>query len=571
MAFGSFQTALSGMQSTQSNIGVIGNNIANVNTNGFKGSKLEFRNLLSQSYNNPASTSQSNEVGKGVKSFVNNIMNQGALEPTGNSKDIAIDGHGFFILTSGDRTEYSRVGSFRTQELDDKILLTDDSTGFIVQGWNAEYPFENEAPTIDTTDVPVNLEIPINTLERGRASNFVTISGNLNASEPIVSDTENTISSPALFDGQNPATGTTDLATLTDPITGSPNLLFPDIASNGEITVSALKGSLNITETFKYGTDGTTISQFMEWAEKALGITTPTDPTALYQPSGISIDTNGSLQIGSGKGEANAITEFKMSLKTDNETKSITNFTSESASTKKNISASGFTVIDKDGNTHQIDISFSKDNIDDTGTTWSFTIEGDDHFDATGSRQIGSGSIKFGLEGEVLSFTPNLVSFNYLDQEGNSQSQFLNLDMNSLAQLATGERASQLNFKEDGFAKSLLTDYFIADGGTIMGVYANGFTEEIGKIAVASFVNDENLARTSNGYWDTSNQNTQIFITESGIGKAGSIRSKFLESSNVKLTDEFTKLIIAQRSYQSASNALKVSNEILQSLADLSR
>ncbi len=567
MSFSSFQVAVSGMKANQESMSVIGNNIANVNTDGFKGARYQFKDILSHEVNSPLSQTQNlNEVGLGVTGVTNNLMEQGSLTPGATDKDMAIEGDGFFIVGNDFTTEYTRVGNFRPNEFDDKIVLSDNASGYVLQGWNASYPFTNEAPTFDTDIAPTNIELGLGTFTRGRASNFVNIKGNLNASEEI-NDDENTLTTFPLSSGSALITGTTDLSTISDPSNPS-NTLFPNISTeNGAITLNAFKGSSKIQETFQYGIDGTTVDDFMTWAENALGISLPASPDATFAPGGISIE-NGQLTILSGTGANQSIRNISLSYNNDTESKNILDFSESLPPNSTSKSSTGIKVIDEEGIEHTLELTFTKSNIETDGTKWTFNIESSENFQASGERLIDSGTIKFDLEGKLLDFTPNLITFNFKDSTGANSSQFLNLDLSEMTQLSSAN-GSEVSFSQDGFAKGTLVDYYIADGGVIMGIYDNNNTEEIAKIAMATFMNSENLVRTGTGNWRVYDNNQEVTIGESGTGKAGNIRSKFTEQSNVDLTTEFGKLIIAQRSFQSASNALQVSNEILRNLASL--
>jgi len=145
-------TAASGMKSQQKQVDTIANNIANVNTGGFKRSRLNFRSLLYQTYREPgAPTSQSQvnpvglQIGSGVEiSGSAKSFRQGELEPTGADFDIAINGQGFFRLSlpNGD-FRYTRDGNFHR-----------DGTGTVVN--NQGYKLET-MPTIaqDVIDLSI--------------------------------------------------------------------------------------------------------------------------------------------------------------------------------------------------------------------------------------------------------------------------------------------------------------------------------------------------------------------------------------------------------------------------------
>jgi flagellar basal-body rod protein FlgG len=130
-------SAATGMKAQETNIDVISNNLANVNTTGFKKSRADFQDLMYQYVMEPgAPTSQTTinptgiQVGLGVKTAgVQKLFTQGDLSSTGNQLDIAIEGDGFFQVTRPDGTlAYTRTGAFRLDQ--NGQMVTSD--GFIV-------------------------------------------------------------------------------------------------------------------------------------------------------------------------------------------------------------------------------------------------------------------------------------------------------------------------------------------------------------------------------------------------------------------------------------------------------
>jgi flagellar basal-body rod protein FlgG len=154
MATRSLRTAASGMYAQQLNIEVISNNIANMNTTGFKRNKAEFQDLMYQdvpvnstSDANGEITSSSNEIqiGNGVQPVSSQkIFEQGDIQPTGNQFDFAIQGKGFFQVTKSDGTfTYTRDGSFKVNAegkmvtssgylLEPEIAITDETVSIAV-------------------------------------------------------------------------------------------------------------------------------------------------------------------------------------------------------------------------------------------------------------------------------------------------------------------------------------------------------------------------------------------------------------------------------------------------------
>jgi len=126
----SLWTGISGLDANGSAMGVIGNNIANVNTVGFKGSSMAFSDILSQSL---TGASGGNQIGRGVSlSAVQTQFLQGSFESTGSATDMAIDGSGFFVVKDASGGKYyTRAGQFIID--DDGYLVNPDN--LVVQGY----------------------------------------------------------------------------------------------------------------------------------------------------------------------------------------------------------------------------------------------------------------------------------------------------------------------------------------------------------------------------------------------------------------------------------------------------
>ncbi|MBP8772991.1 MAG: flagellar hook protein FlgE [Aeromonadaceae bacterium] len=149
----SFNIALSGLNASQKHLDVTANNIANVNTTGFKGSRAEFSDVYSSSVFANAKT----VVGNGVQTAaVTQQFHQGALQSTNSALDLAIKGEGFFVtsgeLTSQDRT-YTRAGAFQIN--DDGYVTT--SQGQYLQVYQVNEDGTPKAVSLDSTQA---LQIP---------------------------------------------------------------------------------------------------------------------------------------------------------------------------------------------------------------------------------------------------------------------------------------------------------------------------------------------------------------------------------------------------------------------------
>ena len=121
-----FSTAISGIKAAQANLDVISNNIANASTVGFKASRAEFAEIYA------SSVSGGSNAGQGVElTEIRADFSQGSLDFTGNGLDLAISGNGFFIVSNGGASEYTRAGSFL---VDRDGFLTNES-GNRLQGY----------------------------------------------------------------------------------------------------------------------------------------------------------------------------------------------------------------------------------------------------------------------------------------------------------------------------------------------------------------------------------------------------------------------------------------------------
>ncbi len=175
--FGALSTARSGLIATGASLSVIGNNIANVNTVGFKGSRTEFSDLLSAQ----GGGGSAGKIGLGTRiGRVGTLFTQGNIENTGQPTDLAIEGNGFFVVGSGDGNLFTRAGNFRLDAHGQLVTFQ----GLPVQGFTLN---DSDAPVGAPTDVAVTgaSSQPIPTT-------LVQLKSNLRADAPVL---------PGGFDG----------------------------------------------------------------------------------------------------------------------------------------------------------------------------------------------------------------------------------------------------------------------------------------------------------------------------------------------------------------------------------
>ena len=176
--------AISGLRGHQIMMDVIGNNIANVNTVGFKAGRVNFQDILSQTLHGATAPSgglgsiNPAQIGLGMTvAGIDVLQTQGNLQSTGKTTDMAIQGDGFFVESDGAGTYYTRDGAFDIA-LDGS--LANPASGMKVQGWQAD-----SAGKIDITQPISNLIIPIGQRTTALATSNVTLSGNLDAGAAV--------------------------------------------------------------------------------------------------------------------------------------------------------------------------------------------------------------------------------------------------------------------------------------------------------------------------------------------------------------------------------------------------
>ena len=216
----SFSTALSGLAANNTALDVVGNNLANLNTTGFKSDAIEFKDIMGQ-------TSGSTEIGAGVAtSGTSKQFTQGSIQPTAGALDAAIEGNGVFVLrNNAGSTLYTRAGSFKFDGTG--TLVT--ATGEKVQGWTAVNGVLNKTGNIGDISITAVASQP------PTATTNMTLTANLDASAPVNA----TFSTPLQVVD---SLGVTHILTYTFTKTGS-NAWDYDITIPGEDTTGGTAGT----------------------------------------------------------------------------------------------------------------------------------------------------------------------------------------------------------------------------------------------------------------------------------------------------------------------------------------
>lgn len=177
-------SAISGLRGHQVMMDVIGNNIANVNTVGFKSGRVNFQDILSQTLRGASAASgglgsvNPAQIGLGMTvAGIDVLHTQGNLQSTGKVTDMAIQGDGFFVLANGQQQSYTRDGAF---DIAVDGSLVNPASGLKVQGWLAD-----ASGVVDTTTAVGNISIPIGQRTTAQATSTANFRGNLDAGAAV--------------------------------------------------------------------------------------------------------------------------------------------------------------------------------------------------------------------------------------------------------------------------------------------------------------------------------------------------------------------------------------------------
>jgi flagellar hook protein FlgE len=177
-------SGVTGLKAFQTSMDVIGNNIANINTIGFKGERVGFQTTLNQTLQAAMSAQglrggiNPMQIGLGAQiASIDKMMSQGSLENTGKKTDLAIQGDGFFILNNGEGGKvFSRAGNFT---LDEAGYMVNASNGMRLQGWGADS--SNGNFVLDTTKPINDIQIPSGLSMDAKATSYMKLTDNLKA------------------------------------------------------------------------------------------------------------------------------------------------------------------------------------------------------------------------------------------------------------------------------------------------------------------------------------------------------------------------------------------------------
>lgn len=601
-------SGLSGLRNSLTAIDVVGNNIANMNTIGFKAARVQFQDLLSQTITGATSPISGvsggrnpQQVGLGIGiAGIDVLQSQGNLQNTGNTSDLAIQGSGFFIVSDGSDSSYTRAGNFTF----DRNGTMVHASGAIVQGWTAD---ENGA--INTSTAIGNLIVPVGTAVPAKSTTQITFEHNLNSNSNILGtaslapgNTCGISNVQGVWSGQGGVTDTVGTHSVSvnaytidqSSLVGSDTLSSKGVTSFSDFTVTVdgsvsktltgLTGSSTIedlvvainsqvpgvtavlaggTMTLSRNKAGSTYTIALSDATANTGVvdkifpsansTAATATFAYTSGDGLSTLSSTSMAFAEGDTSLTGINGISIKVGSSGYFKSGTATINTLAADEHITSAK---IYDSLGTPHEVKITF----VRTANNRWGWSASSD------AGDVSGSGSITFSSNGTIATGVAGTLT---VSASGGANALTITPNFGAITQFSG--TSTVLPSKQDGNPAGTLQTFNIGPDGIISGLYNNGVTRNLGQISMATFNNPGGLVRSANSMFKPSNNSGDPQVGTVGSGGRGTISSGTLEMSNIDLAQEFSNMIVYQKGFQASSKMITTGDDLLQTLVNLKR
>lgn len=518
----SLYSGVAGLKTHQTRMDVIGNNIANVNTVGFKGSSVNFADTFYQTTSpatgpdaaTAAAGSNAKQIGLGsqVASITTNITEQGGTSSTNRALDLAINGESFLIVKSGGATYFTKAGALN---VDTNGTLYSTVNNATVQGWMAD------AEGIVQRDVVRDLTVMSadNLYYPPTATTNVTLKGNIDKNDK---DLKVTLSD----DGVAIDSGLVATISFYDKL--------------GQLYTAKLL-IVKPDEQPDAGADDTQLTSYRMYLGDVMDENgnsifvrevTGDDGAVTYTATGATV-TLGGAEYTVGEDAINAET-------------------------------GKFTTITGGG---------------DGAALLNFNMKTGDFFSTTNNGEIPETS-QYKTTGIMLSINPGdgdgAIDNTFDQYDPDSGTGGIIIDVSSLTQYSTMSnltytKGDKLEARGAGNIAGEMKGISIDEDGYVYGTYNNGSKKCLAQIPVATFNNPSGLEAVGNSLF----AQTLNSGTFDGVGEAVSISGSFtvgaLEMSNVDLASEFTTMITTQRGFQANSRIITTTDSMLEELVNLKR
>lgn len=516
-----FQQGLSGLNTSARSLDVIGNNIANSSTAGYKMGRTEFADLYAASLTGAVNM----QVGIGTLiGGVSQQFGQGNITTTNNPLDLAIANNGFFRMEQDGAVSYQRNGQF---QLDKNNFIVNNS-GQNLSGYST---VATDATTGNVVAASALGPIQLSTVDLSpNATTEATLVANLDATKTALTST---------------LTGTTAPGTL---VIG---------AGNDQLDVSVDGQAVSVTITnATYPTNAALASEIQTKINAALTagsvtVSVDTSNRLVITSAQTGASPQSGIAITAGDGATNA---FGAATATGTG-----NFNPADPATYHN--STSYTLYDSEGNSHTLGVYFRKISTN----TWDafMQFDGSTTAPAYGLSGTNPRTLTFSTSGALTSGSLTGIG---ATPTGAAAMSF-DIDLTGTTQYGSSYGVTSLT--QDGYASGKLAGFEVGDDGVITGRYSNSQTKALAMVVLSTFANPQGLKAVGSNQWVETALSGQPLDGQPGTGTLGTLQSGAVEDSNVDLTAELVNMIVAQRMYQANAQTVKTQDSILQTLVSL--
>lgn len=551
-------SAVAGMSTHQTKMDVIGDNLANVNTIGFKQSRVSFATGFSQLLN-PAEGptdgrggSNAIEVGLGTRiNSIDRIFEQGNFENTGSRNDLAIQGDGFFVLGDGQRQFFARAGNFQI-DADGSLLAAGGRMHILGR-------LADKNGTLIPSSSIEPLKLPFGEKDPARATTEIRYFCNLDAN----SSTRQSYAASFAFNTEGIPAGRSTLLNDLDEATAP-------MDDGDVIRLSATRRdgtAVEVAFTFGEGNDGVTLGDLVDKFNSAEGFDAESSTG-----SKLAIDAAGKMILKDNLA-GNSSTAISISFEDGNggvpSSMLLPTFVNTETGHTGTHSVSQY-VYDSRGERHKVELNFTQDTTNENRWNWRAIVD-DGSVDEINNQLAGStGTVTFNNDGSLLSLDGGPLTFT----PPQAQSLVVNLNAGTVGTFdgitQFSAPTTTIAIHQDGHAMGVLSDFTVDNEGKIIGSYSNGISRTLGQITLARFANPSGLQLAGENIYSASVNSGDPLIGVDN-GNVNSIYSGYLELSTVDMAEQFTEMIIAQRGFQAASRVITVADQLLNEVTQLKR
>jgi flagellar hook protein FlgE len=504
----SFQQGLSGLNGAAKSLDVIGNNIANSSTVGFKGSQAQFADVYAASL----SGAGANNPGIGTKvATIAQQFTQGNVEASNNPMDIAINGSGFFRTVVGGAVQYTRNGQFSL-----------DKSGYIVTPQGAQltgYGVGSAGQILAGAMAPLRIDTadlkPVPTSR-------VDTQMQLDSGEAVPDKTPFNAADPATYNKQVPVS------------------VYDSLGNEHVMSMFYVKTSSGHWDVY-VGSDGVEMT-----AQKAAA-TAQADPgvqtaRAAWETAVRAVPADATVV-------ATKLADYATAAAA----------VVKAAATAAGATAATGTAIDNAATSAGGASGNSPDDVDKAiaaAVQVPAVRAGHLDFDTNGALSASASS--------PLPLTINLPIF---PATGANPTLSFQLNYNGTTQYGT--TTSEKLTTQDGFTAGHLQRFATSADGVILGQYSNGKSQPLGQIVLANFQNPNGLQPLGDNAWSETSASGNPSVGTPKSGSLGVLQASAVENSNVDLTAELVNMITAQRVYQANAQTIKTQDSVLQTLVNL--